>query len=155
MHSWSARSIGWGVAGAAAMAAFYTTVVVWANGWSHLASQVRLDWYFLAAIIAGFGVQVAIMVELRHRHAMHATDAAAGGAGAGASTAGMLACCAHHLADIAPLVGATGAATFLANYRIPFMIAGIALNAIGIGVGVHRLRRTPAVKPAEEMACAA
>lgn len=41
MHSWSARSIGWGAAGAAAMAAFYTAVVVWASG---LAPPVVFEW---------------------------------------------------------------------------------------------------------------
>jgi len=51
----------------------------------------------------------------------------------------MLACCAHHLVDLAPIVGLTGAATFLASYRIPFMIAGITLNAVGVTIGLRRL----------------
>lgn len=133
----------WGAVGSIGMAAFYVAVIVWANGWSHLGEQVRQDWYFLVPIIVGFGVQVALMVELRARHRMGRSEAAAGATGPGSSAVGMLACCAHHLAEIAPLVGATAAATFLANYRIAFMVAGITLNAIGITVSLRKLRHVP------------
>lgn len=71
--------------------------------------------------------------------------AAAGGAGAGASTIGMVACCAHHLADVAPFIGATGAAAFLTDYRIPFMVVGIGVNAVGVIVAAQRLGRAPKV----------
>jgi hypothetical protein len=54
----------------------------------------------------------------------------------------MVACCAHHLADLAPFIGATGAAAFLTDYRIPFMVVGIGVNAIGIAVTARRLGRT-------------
>ena len=46
----------------------------------------------------------------------------------------MVACCAHHITDIMPLLGLSAAATFLAEYRIPFMVVGLATNLIGIGV---------------------
>ena len=138
------RSVAWGVVAAAGMLGFYVAVIAWASGWAHLADQIALDWYFLVLIIGGFGLQVGIMVELRDAHRMRAGEATAGGAGAGASTMGMLACCAHHLVDLAPIAGATGAAVFLASYRIPFMIAGIALNAVGVTIGLRRLRHTRA-----------
>jgi hypothetical protein len=134
------RSIRWGGAASAAMLAFYTTVIVWASGWPHFGEQIRSDWFFVALIVGGFGAQVALMVELRHRHQMHATESTASGTGTGASATGMLACCAHHLAEIAPIVGATGALAFLANYRIAFMVGGIVLNAVGIFVSLRRLR---------------
>jgi hypothetical protein len=44
----------------------------------------------------------------------------------------MVACCAHHVTDVLPLVGLTAAATFLANWKIPFMIVGLLTNLIGI-----------------------
>jgi hypothetical protein len=50
------------------------------------------------------------------------------------STVAMAACCAHHVADVLPLVGLTAAATFLANWKIPFMIVGLLTNIIGIVV---------------------
>lgn len=136
------RSVIWGAVGSTGMAGFYIAVIVWANGWSHLGEQIRHDWFFLLLIIVGFGVQVALMVELRARHRMGRSEATAGATGAGSSAVGMLACCAHHLAEIAPLVGATAASTFLANYRIAFMVAGISLNAVGITVAARKLRHS-------------
>lgn len=147
------RSVIWGIVGSFGMAAFYVTVIVWANGWSHFGEQFRQDWIFLVAIVAGFGIQVALMVELRARNRMGRTEAATGATGAGASAVGMVACCAHHLADVAPLVGATAAATFLANYRVAFMVAGITLNAVGITIAARRLHQTPI--PSGEHACVA
>ena len=136
-----ARAVRAGVVASAGLAAFYVTVISVASGsLAHLVDQIRSDWYFLVPILGGFGLQVALVAELRRRHRLHRAEAAAGGAGAGASTAGMIACCAHHLADLAPFVGATGAAAFLTDYRIPFMVVGIGVNAAGITVAARRLR---------------
>lgn len=139
------RSVRAGALAGAGLALFYVVVVRGASGsWAHLADQARGDWYYLVPILGGFATQVALIAELRHRHRLHPTVAAAGGAGAGASTAGMVACCAHHIADLAPFVGATGTAAFLTDYRIPFMVVGIGVNAIGVTIAARRLARTPA-----------
>lgn len=124
---------------AALLAAFYATVITWASGLDHLGDQARADWPYLAAIIAGFGIQVALLVELRQRHRAHRAENAAAGTGAGASVAGMIACCAHHVGDLLPLAGVSGAATFLGNWRVEFMLAGIAVNAAGIAIAARRL----------------
>jgi hypothetical protein len=50
------------------------------------------------------------------------------------SAAAMVACCAHHAADVLPLVGLTAAATLLAEYRIPFMLVGLGTTIAGIAV---------------------
>jgi len=148
------RSIVWGAAASLVMAWFYVAVIAWASGWGHLGDQIRLDWYFLVPIIAGFGVQVSLMMELRARHRVRPTEAAIGGTGAGSSAVGMLACCAHHLTEIAAIVGATAATTFLANYRIAFMVTGIALNAVGITFALRRLRHASSTSTMGHEACA-
>ncbi|MFA5890797.1 MAG: hypothetical protein WDA27_07590 [Actinomycetota bacterium] len=136
------RSVRMGVIGAAALAAFYAGVVGAASGsLDHLVRQTREDWYFLTPIIAGFGLQVGLMAELRRRRSMGRAVAAAGTTGAGSSAVGMIACCAHHIADLAPFAGATGAAAFLTDYRIAFMLGGIGANAVGVTVAAGRLRR--------------
>jgi hypothetical protein len=53
----------------------------------------------------------------------------------------MVACCAHHVADVLPLVGLTAAATFLANWKIPFMILGLLTNGVGILVMLWTIYR--------------
>jgi hypothetical protein len=149
------RSIRSGALAGVGLVLFYVVVVAGASGsWGHLADQARLDWYYLVAIIGGFGVQVALLSELRGRHRLHHRAAAAGGAGAGASTVGMVACCAHHIADLAPFIG--GAAAFLTDYRVPFMIFGVLVNAAGVAIAARRLRHTAAVRAhnQETEACA-
>ncbi len=53
-------------------------------------------------------------------------------AGTGASTVAMVACCAHHITDILPIIGLAGVALFLSEYKIVFIIFGIISNAVGI-----------------------
>ena len=140
------RSVRAGALASAGLALFYVVVVAGASGsWDHFTDQARQDWYYLVLIVGGFGIQVALMSELRRRHRLHHSAAAASGAGAGASTVGMVACCAHHLADLAPFIGATGAAAFLTDYRVPFMVVGIGVNALGVTIAARRLRRLPPV----------
>ena len=133
------RSIRIGTLGAGALAAFYIAVIGWASGADHLASQAAEDWPYLTVIIAGFGTQMALLAELRHRRRIRHLEQAAGGAGAGASAVGMVACCAHHLADLVPVIGVSGAAAFLTDWRTKFMVAGIAINAAGVIVAGRRL----------------
>jgi hypothetical protein len=66
------------------------------------------------------------------------------GAGTGTSTIGMVACCAHHLTEVAPLIGLAGfgsVASFLTEWKIPFILFGLAVNAIGIAITVRNIRR--------------
>lgn len=138
------RGIAMGFIAAAGLVLFYIGVVAGASGsWDHFTSQARQDWYYLAFIVGGFGVQVALMSELRRRKRFNHAVVATSGVGAGASTIGMAACCAHHIADLAPFIGATGAAAFLTDYRVPFMIVGIGVNTVGIILAARRLRHAP------------
>ena len=52
--------------------------------------------------------------------------------GGGVSATAMVACCAHHVTDVLPLVGLTAAATFLAEYRLAFMAIGLGTTILGI-----------------------
>jgi hypothetical protein len=152
------RSVIVGLLAVLSLATFYGVVVGLASSsLDHVTAQVREDWYFLTPILVGFGIQVALLAELRHRNQLRHGAAAAGGAGAGASTAGMVACCAHHLIDIVPIAGATGAAAFLIDYRAPFMLVGIGVNGVGIAVATRRLRASSRVgiAPKEVEPCTA
>ncbi len=137
------RSTSIGVLASFGMALFYAGVVGGVSGsLDHLRQQIGKDWYLLVPIIGGFGVQVGLMAELRRRRRLGKAQAAAGAAGVGASAFGMVACCAHHVADLAPFVGATAAATFLYDRRLPFMLTGLGMNAVGIAIMLRWLSRT-------------
>ena len=44
----------------------------------------------------------------------------------------MLACCAHHLSDVLPILGVSGAAVFLSAYQTPLLWLGLAMNLAGV-----------------------
>ena len=137
------RSVRAGLIAAAILALFYALVVGGVGGIGHLGEQVVSDAPWLVLILAGFGTQVGLFAELRRRQRLRAAMKATAGTGAGASAVGMVACCAHHVADLAPIIGLSGAAVFLTDYRVPIMIAGIAINALGVLLAARRLHHTP------------
>lgn len=143
------RPVGWpviaGTAGAALLAALYVAIVGLAQDFGHAFQLLADDWYFVVPIVIGFGTQVGLFVRSRavlRLHAGRGASAALTGAGTGTSTASMVACCAHHLTDVLPVLGLSGAALFLNDYRTPLMLAGIATNALGIVLMVRLLRRS-------------
>ncbi len=127
-----------GVAGSLALIALYFGVVSLANSPGHARELLWSDRYLVAAIAFGFGLQVGLYVYarrlLRARAMALGSAGAAAAAGTGTSTVAMVACCAHHVADVLPILGLSGAAIFLNDYRTPLMLAGLAINAFGVVV---------------------
>ena len=135
------RSFVAGLVGAAALLGLYLGIISLAEGAEHAVAQLALDAPFVGLIAAGFGSQVALFAELRAVDRHHRAAAAVTAAGTGTSTAAMLACCAHHLVDLLPLVGLSAAAVFLNAYRTPLFLVGIGMNVIGIVVIARQLQR--------------
>ena len=127
------------VGAALGLLAFYLGIITLAEGWAHAVAQLAADRWFVGAIAGGFGAQLGLFAYLRGLLAR----AAAGGVAAstGTSTAAMLACCAHHLTNILPLVGLSGAAIFLNAYKAPLLWLGIAMNLLGIAYLLRQIVR--------------
>jgi copper chaperone CopZ len=131
-----------GVLGASALLGLYLGILSIAQSPSHALEQLAQDQWWVGLVALGFGVQLGMYAYLRLIvQALKLTGATAmTGVGTGTSTLGMIACCAHHVTDFAPLValagasGLSGAVTFLAERKIPFIIFGLVVNAIGIVV---------------------
>lgn len=133
-----------GLAGAGFLDLLYLGVVTWAQGWRHATELLSQDWALVAAIAAGFGVQVGLYSYLRlviHHKVRLAASTTATGVGTGTSSVAMVACCLHHVTDVLPVLGLSGAAVFLSTYRVPFMLAGLAVNAIGVAIMVRVVHR--------------
>ncbi|MFQ6058537.1 MAG: hypothetical protein ACE5MB_06645 [Anaerolineae bacterium] len=133
-----------GLLGALALTALYLALVTVAESWSHALELFRQDAPFVVPIILGFGLQVGLFVYLKR--GLHLPDGtrtvgALTGAGTGTSTLAMVACCAHHVTDLLPLMGLSAAAVFLAEYKAWFMAVGLVTNLIGIAVMLRLLRR--------------
>jgi hypothetical protein len=109
--------------------ALYLGIITLAQGWGHALAQLSDDGWFIGAIGAGFGAQIGLLIYLRGLHA----QATARGviASTGTSTVAMVACCAHHLADVLPILGLSGAAIFLNDYKLPLLWLGIVMNLAG------------------------
>ena len=130
-----------GIVAAAALLALYLGVISLAQGTAHAVEQLVLDAPFVFAISAGFGVQIGLFAELRAVDRRHRRGAAVTVAGTSTSTAAMLACCAHHVVDLLPLVGLSAAAVFLNEFKTPLLVLGLAMNAVGVAVIGRELRR--------------
>lgn len=110
----------------------YFLVLTVVSGWSFAASQFEDFWYFILSLAAGFGIQIGLYSRLRELVSnMHGAGKMVGVTGA-TSTAAMISCCAHYLANILPVLGTVGVVTFAAQYQIEFFWFGIAANLIGI-----------------------
>ena len=129
----------WGLAAATALLVFYLGLITVAQGWGHALQQLIEDRWFVGAITVGFGAQVGLFAYLRILHGRASTGGVA--ASTGTSTAAMLACCAHHLTDILPLIGLSGAAVVLNLYKTPLLWLGIGMNAVGIGYMLWQIHR--------------
>src|SRR3989304_3305308 len=141
-----ARSIAIGLAGAAALLGAYLGIISLAQGVEHAVAQLASDAPFVGLIAAGFAAQIALFAELRavdppHRHPPPGPPAPTPAAGTGTSAAAMLACCAHHLVDLLPLLGLSAAAVLLNAWRTPLFLVGIGMNVIGIIVMARQLQR--------------
>lgn len=135
------RSMAAGLAAALLLVALYLGVIGIAQGPAHAVEQLAADLPFVGLIAAGFGIQIALFAELWTIDGRHRSGAAVTAAGTGTSTAAMLACCAHHLVDLVPVLGLSAFAVFLNAYRTPLLLLGIGMNLVGIVVIARQLRR--------------
>lgn len=130
--------VGAGFLGALFLTGLYFGIVSWAESPEHALEFFWQDRWIVIPIILGFGVQVALYVILKNRLFVPVTGVGPSGvltgAGGTTSTVAMVACCAHHVTDVLPVLGLTAAATFLAQYRTSFMLVGLATTLVGIGV---------------------
>lgn len=130
--------LGAGVAGAIFLTAVYFAIVSWAESPQHAVDLFWEDRWLVIPIILGFGVQVALYTILKKRLFVPVASVGPSGTltgmGGATSTAAMVACCAHHVTDVLPILGLTAAATFLAKYQTAFMVVGLGTTLIGIVV---------------------
>lgn len=132
-----------GVLAALVLVALYVGLVTWAQGSGHARELLWQDRYFVGAIASGFGLQAGLFLYARRLLSAvgRGSAAAATATGTGTSSIAMIACCAHHVTDALPVLGLSGAAIFLNDYRIPLMAAGLLMNAGGIAYMVRLVVR--------------
>jgi len=124
-----------GIIGILGLSVLYLVVLTLAESFSHALTQLVEMGHWIAILIIGFGFQLGlytyIRVHLKKRRNAATAEVAASG---GISTGAMIACCAHHLVEILPLIGMSAAALFLVKYQLPFIFIGIFSNLVGIAM---------------------
>jgi hypothetical protein len=120
----------------------YIAVLGAANSLQHVVSELARLWLWVVPLVLGFAVQIALFVYARGATKGRGGLPAGGVVGSGvANTVSMLACCAHHLADVLPFVGLAGAALMLARYQSVFLVLGVASNLAGLTYFMGLIKR--------------
>mgnify|MGYP001616791700 FL=1 len=121
-----------------ALLAIYFAMVSLISGWSFAVNQFVSFWYFITSLAAGFGIQIGLYSYLRSavRRQISAGVVATSGT---TSTIAMISCCAHYLANILPIIGASGVIALIGQYQVEIFWLGLAMNALGIGYIINRI----------------
>lgn len=120
----------------------YMGIITIAQGIDHALEQTAKLWYWVVALITGFGIQVGLFSFIRQAlHEKRASATASVATSGGVSASSMAACCAHHLSEILPLLGLSSLAAFLVNYQLLFIILGVLSNIVGITVMLDTIQR--------------
>jgi Cu+-exporting ATPase len=132
MNSNLGKAIFAGIGAASLLLGLYFGALTLVSGWDFTLEQFLTYRYFVLALAVGFGIQVGLFVHLkalvqgaRNQGVVLATSGTA-------STAAMVSCCTHYLANIVPIIGAAGLVTFATQYQVELFWVGLAFNAGGI-----------------------
>ncbi|MDW7674730.1 MAG: hypothetical protein SCK28_09360 [Bacillota bacterium] len=127
----SRRSWSIGFLSAIGLMGFYLLLIsILSSSFTHAVDLFKEDKLYVILISVGFGLQITLFKHFKEVKAKHGGMVAA--AGTGTSTATMIACCLHHVGDVAPVIGLSGAAVFMSQYKAYFMTFGILMNVLGI-----------------------
>lgn len=132
------QSIAKGLLGSLLLLGFYFLVIGAISGVGYAWTQFLKSWYWISGLALGFGVQIALFTYARAMHRAHVSGAAVAVSGT-ASGAAMIACCAHYLVNILPIIGVAGVATLIGNYQTWLFAVGLASNLAGIGYMTKKL----------------
>ncbi len=117
----------------------YFAVLSFVSGWGFAQNQFVSFWYFIVSLSLGFGIQIGLYTHLK--------ELIKGGQGGGevlgvtatTSTAAMISCCTHYLANLLPILGVAGVVTFVAQYQTELFWVGLLFNLGGIAYMANRI----------------
>lgn len=133
------KPIVYGILASGILVGVYFTVLTLVSGWVFAQNQFDSFWYFIVSLAVGFGIQIGLYIYLRNLiHSGQNSGKVLGVTGA-TSTATMISCCAHYLANLLPILGVTGLVTFVAQYQVKLFWAGLLFNAFGIVYMANRI----------------
>lgn len=108
---------------------------------AHVFGQFLIFKYWITGLILGFGIQMGLFWYLRS--GMHLNDSSSKTAlatGASTSAVAMVACCAHYLVNLLPILGLSAATLFLSKYQTYFFLLGVVSNIAGITLMIYMIK---------------
>ncbi len=126
------RPLQFGAGASALLLAIYFAVVGLISGIDFALDQFARFWYYIVPLALGFGVQVGLYTHLRNDVGKHGASGKVVAVSGTTSTVAMVACCAHYLANIVPILGIAGFLSIVAEYEVRLFWLGLAFNAAGI-----------------------
>lgn len=133
------KPILYGTLGSVLLLGVYFATLSLVSGWSFAQSQFASFWHFIVSLAVGFGIQIGLYVYLRSLIRGGAGSGKVLGATGATSTAAMISCCTHYLANLLPVLGAAGAVTFAAQYQIELFWLGLLFNIGGVFYIANRI----------------
>lgn len=141
------KSVIAGVIGAMGLVIIYWLILyVITRDFQHPSAQFYNFKYWLVALVLGFGVQVGLYWYGRLLKKSKALAKGVMAVGTTSSTVAMVACCAHHLVDILPIIGFSAAALFLSEYQEYFFGLGVVSNIFGIVIMLTHLKKIKQIR---------
>lgn len=135
----AAKPVVWGLIAAFSLVLAYFTVISLISGFLFTENQFFKFWYYYAFLALGFGIQIGLYSYLKQTVRGRANGKAVVVTTGATSTAAMVSCCAHYLANILPLVGISAFASFIGEYQTRLFWAAIALNLAGIAYVLNKI----------------
>ena len=129
----------YGTLASAILLGVYFAALSFVSGWGFAQNQFVLFWYFIVSLSLGFGIQIGLYFHLK--------ELIRGGQGGGrvlgvtatTSTATMISCCTHYIANLLPILGVAGVVTFVAQYQTELFWVGLLFNLGGIAYMANRI----------------
>lgn len=126
------KSVLYGTLASLILLGVYFAVLTFVSGWDFVLNQFFVFWYFIVSLAVGFGVQIGLYTYLRNLiHGGQGSGKVLGVTGT-TSTAAMVSCCTHYFANLLPILGVTGAVTFVTQYQVELFWIGLLFNFGGI-----------------------
>lgn len=123
--------------GILALSSFYY-LLLWfiTKDFRHPIAQFSLFQPWMTLLIIGFGIQVGLFWLMKKGVSFNIQEkkdaGLAMGTGTTVSGVAMVACCAHHLVEVLPILGFSVAAVFLTKYQMELLIFSVIINIVGI-----------------------
>lgn len=130
-QNWLRRPLFVGILASLFLFLLYSSIMIIASSVTFAFDQFVQWWPWMIVLIFGFGTQVGMYVFVKNAVRKGVGGGAIAVSG-GLSSVSMVACCAHHLTDVLPLVGLSVLATILGTYQAVFFAIGIVSNAVGM-----------------------